>query len=71
MALHHCQNALSLAISGGSIKGQCEALLNLAWIKRGLGDSAGAQQHACKSQRLAKISGDFSRGADSLYIEAG
>ncbi|KAJ7794021.1 hypothetical protein B0H14DRAFT_132904 [Mycena olivaceomarginata] len=36
MALDHCQNVLSLAISTENTRRHCEALISLAWIKQNL-----------------------------------
>ncbi|KAJ7802513.1 hypothetical protein B0H14DRAFT_1658715 [Mycena olivaceomarginata] len=70
MALDHCQNALSLAISTENTRRHCEALISLAWIKRSLGDCLTAREHAYESNRLATVSANFHIQAESLNVGA-
>ncbi|KAF8193187.1 hypothetical protein K438DRAFT_845535 [Mycena galopus ATCC 62051] len=64
------QSGLSLAISTGNTKRQCNALYRLAWCQWYLGDYSAAQQYAYSGRRLARISADLYREALTLDEEA-
>jgi tetratricopeptide (TPR) repeat protein len=70
MAMHFCQSGLALAISTGSTKRQCQALVQLAVIKTKLGDFSGAKEDAFESQRAAKLAGNLYTQATALRAEA-
>ncbi|KAJ6563268.1 hypothetical protein DFH09DRAFT_1278943 [Mycena vulgaris] len=64
------QTGLSLAISTGNTKRQCQSSGGLAYLQWQMGDPAAGQMYASEAQRLAKISGDLYIEADALQIEA-
>ncbi|KAJ7486918.1 hypothetical protein FB451DRAFT_1168295 [Mycena latifolia] len=59
----------SLAISAGNPRTQSLALATLSWMKRRTGDYSAGREHAAKSQRLARMSGDLFMEAHALRIE--
>ncbi|KAJ6586486.1 hypothetical protein DFH09DRAFT_1274917 [Mycena vulgaris] len=69
-ATNYYQTGLSLAISTGQIKKQCQSSLFLADIKWRMGDLAASQMYASEGQRLANISADLYNEAQALVIEA-
>ncbi|KAJ6557034.1 hypothetical protein DFH09DRAFT_1280169 [Mycena vulgaris] len=70
-ALDFCETALSVAISYGNIKRQCDALAELAWTKWLMGDYSGAQIQAYESHSLGKKSAHLFKEARALRIESG
>ncbi|KAJ6521484.1 hypothetical protein DFH09DRAFT_1424951 [Mycena vulgaris] len=69
-ATNYYQTSLSLAISTGNTRRQCQSLLNLAFIKWYMGDPAAGQMYASEAQRLTRISADLYHEAWALRIEA-
>ncbi|KAJ6539851.1 hypothetical protein DFH09DRAFT_1397007 [Mycena vulgaris] len=69
-ATNHYQTGLSLAISTGNTRGQCQSSIHLASIKWRSGDPAAGRMYASEAQRLAKISADLYNEAWALHIEA-
>ncbi|KAJ6536758.1 hypothetical protein DFH09DRAFT_1401371 [Mycena vulgaris] len=69
-AINYYQTGLSLAISTGNTRRQCQSLISLAGIKWQMGDPAAGQLYASEAQRLAKISADLFNEAGALDIEA-
>ncbi|KAJ6605292.1 hypothetical protein DFH09DRAFT_1422286 [Mycena vulgaris] len=69
-AASYFRTGLSLATSTGNTRRQCQSSLNLAFLKRQMGDPAVGQMYASEAERLAKISTDLSSEASALWIEA-
>ncbi|KAJ6477278.1 hypothetical protein DFH09DRAFT_1467740 [Mycena vulgaris] len=69
-ATNYYQTSLSLAISTGNTKRQCQSLRYLAFLKWCMGDPAAGQMYASEAQRLAKISADLYNEAHALHMEA-
>ncbi|KAJ6540031.1 hypothetical protein DFH09DRAFT_1396671 [Mycena vulgaris] len=69
-ATNYYQTSLSLAISTGNTKRQCQSSRHLAFLKRCMGDPAAGQMYASEAQRIAKISADLYNEAHALNIEA-
>ncbi|KAJ6595769.1 hypothetical protein DFH09DRAFT_146868 [Mycena vulgaris] len=67
---NYYQTGLSLAISTGNTKRQCQLSINLAYLQWQMGDPAAGQIYAFEAQRLAKISADLFNEAWALDIEA-
>ncbi|KAJ6514669.1 hypothetical protein DFH09DRAFT_1288035 [Mycena vulgaris] len=70
IASNYFQTGLSLAISTGNTRRQCQASIDFAYIKWQTGDPAAGQIYASEAQRLAKISADLYNEAWALDIEA-
>ncbi|KAJ6559409.1 hypothetical protein DFH09DRAFT_514520 [Mycena vulgaris] len=68
-ATNYFQTVLSLAISTGNTRRQCQSSLNLAFIKWRMGDSAAGQIYASEARRPAKMSADLYNEANALGIE--
>ncbi|KAJ6779241.1 hypothetical protein DFH09DRAFT_1404937 [Mycena vulgaris] len=64
------QTGLSLAISTGNTRRQCQSSTNLAHLQWYKGDPAAGQISASQAQRQAKISADLFNEAWALDIEA-
>ncbi|KAJ6511865.1 hypothetical protein DFH09DRAFT_1433734 [Mycena vulgaris] len=69
-ATNYYQTGLSLAISTGNTKRQCQSSRYLAFLKWYMGDSAAGQMYASEARRLAKISADLYNEARALRIQA-
>ncbi|KAJ6478454.1 hypothetical protein DFH09DRAFT_1292851 [Mycena vulgaris] len=69
-ATSYHQTGLSLAISTGNTRRQCQLLIHLAVHQFNMGDPAAGQMHASEAQRLAQISADLHNEARALQIEA-
>ncbi|KAJ6535862.1 hypothetical protein DFH09DRAFT_1402648 [Mycena vulgaris] len=69
-ATRYYQTELSLAISTGNTRRQCQSSINLAYLQGQVGDPAAGQMYASEVQRLAKISADLYNEAQALDIEA-
>ncbi|KAJ6545890.1 hypothetical protein DFH09DRAFT_1282094 [Mycena vulgaris] len=69
-ATKYFEAGLSLAISTGNTRRQCQSSINLASIKWQMGDSAAGRMYASEAERLAKISTDLNNEARALAIEA-
>ncbi|KAJ6779249.1 hypothetical protein DFH09DRAFT_1404950 [Mycena vulgaris] len=69
-ATNYYQTGLSLAISTGNTKRQCQASISLASLQWSMGDPAAGQIYASEAQRLAKISADLYNEAGALIIGA-
>ncbi|KAJ6529159.1 hypothetical protein DFH09DRAFT_1285359 [Mycena vulgaris] len=69
-ATKYHQTGLSLAISTGNTKRQCQLSTCLAELKLQMGDPAAGQMYAFDAQRLAKISANLYNGARTLHLEA-
>ncbi|KAJ6550650.1 hypothetical protein DFH09DRAFT_609721, partial [Mycena vulgaris] len=70
IATKYFETGLSLAISTGNTKRQCESSLHLASLKCQIGDPAAGQMYVSEAERLAKISADLYDEAKALDIEA-
>ncbi|KAJ7657754.1 hypothetical protein DFH06DRAFT_453855 [Mycena polygramma] len=68
-AMEVWKTVLSLAISTGNIKKQCQVLHYLAFTKWHIGAYSEAQVHAHESQRLASMSGNLFAEANAIRIE--
>ncbi|KAJ6534602.1 hypothetical protein DFH09DRAFT_1405160 [Mycena vulgaris] len=68
-ASNYFQMALSLAISTGNTRGQCQLSVNLAFSKWQMGDPAAGLMYASEAERLAKISADLYNEARALRIQ--
>ncbi|KAJ6576019.1 hypothetical protein DFH09DRAFT_1453693 [Mycena vulgaris] len=69
-ATNYIQTGLSLAISTGNTRRQCQSLLYLGGLQWRMGDPAASQIHASEAQKLAKISADLYNEARALNIQA-
>ncbi|KAJ6592097.1 hypothetical protein DFH09DRAFT_1273300 [Mycena vulgaris] len=69
-ATNYYQTGLSLAISTGNTRRQCETSIQLALSKSRMGDPAASQMYVSEAQRLARISTDLYNEAWALKIEA-
>ncbi|KAJ6533320.1 hypothetical protein DFH09DRAFT_1092554 [Mycena vulgaris] len=69
-ATNYYQTGLSLAISTGNTKRQCQSSIGLAGLRWRMGDPAAGQIYASEAQRLAKITADLYQEAQALEIEA-
>ncbi|KAJ6598128.1 hypothetical protein DFH09DRAFT_971699, partial [Mycena vulgaris] len=67
-ATNYYQTGLSLAISTGNTRRQCQSSRLLASLKWYMGDPAAGQMYASEAQRLAKISADLYDEAQALRI---
>ncbi|KAJ6592200.1 hypothetical protein DFH09DRAFT_1415132 [Mycena vulgaris] len=68
-ATTYYQSQLSLAISTGNIRRQCQSSINFGYLKWQMGDPAAGQMYASEAQRLAKMSTDLYNEAWALQIE--
>ncbi|KAJ6514109.1 hypothetical protein DFH09DRAFT_1288194 [Mycena vulgaris] len=69
-ATNYYQTGLSLAISTGNTRRQCQSSIGLAHLQWHTGDPASGQMYASEAQRLAKISADLYNEARALNVEA-
>ncbi|KAJ6592067.1 hypothetical protein DFH09DRAFT_1414922 [Mycena vulgaris] len=69
-SMSYFQTGLSLAISTGNTRRQCQSLIELAYLKWQMGDPAAGRMYASEAQRPAKISADLYREAWALDMEA-
>ncbi|KAJ6592261.1 hypothetical protein DFH09DRAFT_1073324 [Mycena vulgaris] len=69
-ATNYYQSGLSLAISTGNTRRQCQSSVNLAFINWHMGNPTAGQRYASEAQRLAKIPTDLYTEAQALRIEA-
>ncbi|KAJ6533275.1 hypothetical protein DFH09DRAFT_1284454 [Mycena vulgaris] len=69
-ATNYYQTGLSLAISTGNTRRQCQSSIGLAALRWRTGDPAVGQLYASEAERLAKISTDLYQEARALQIQA-
>ncbi|KAJ6579123.1 hypothetical protein DFH09DRAFT_338484 [Mycena vulgaris] len=70
IATKYFETGLSLAVSTGNTRRQCQSSLNLAYLKHQIGDPAAGRMYASEARRLAKISADLYSEAQALRYEA-
>ncbi|KAJ6595032.1 P-loop containing nucleoside triphosphate hydrolase protein, partial [Mycena vulgaris] len=69
-ATNYHQTELSLAISTGNARRQCQSSISLADLRWRMGDPAMGQLHASEAQRLAQIAADLYNEARAQWFEA-